>query len=117
MTQGPDTMALIYTTWPDAESAQSAAARLLEEGLIACANILAPARSVFRWAGEVQVETEVPALFKTAPARASQLAERIAALHPYDEPAIIRLAVERNGSSPAFLDWVIAETGPGRLGA
>ncbi|NQX94901.1 MAG: divalent cation tolerance protein CutA, partial [Erythrobacter sp.] len=41
--------ALIYTPLPDAKTARSIAGILLEENLIACANILGPVESVFRW--------------------------------------------------------------------
>ncbi len=48
MTRPESAMGLLYTTWPDRESAEAAAEALLAEGLIACANILGEARSVFR---------------------------------------------------------------------
>ena len=111
MTGSPSAMGLLYTTWPDAESAQSAAEALLNEGLIACANILGEARSVFRWKGEVQRETEIVALFKTSAGKAEATARRIADLHPYDEPAVLNLCVDPAGSSAAFLAWVASEAG------
>lgn len=111
MTEPHSAMGLLYTTWPDAESAESAAEALLAEGLIACANILGEARSVFRWKGEVQRETETIALFKTSAAKAERTAARIADLHPYDEPAVLNLSVDPSGSAPAFLAWIAAETG------
>lgn len=111
MTDAASAMGLLYTTWPDLESADGAAEALLSERLIACANILGEARAVFRWKGEVQRETEIVVLFKTAAGKAAQAARRIADLHPYDEPAVLNLAVRREGSSAAFLDWIEAETG------
>ena len=111
MTAPRSAMGLIYTTWPDADGAEAAAEALLGEGLIACANILGEARSVFRWRGEVQRETEIIALFKTSASQAERTAERIAELHPYDEPAVLNLAVDPAGSSAAFLAWVGSETG------
>lgn len=110
MPDSSDAMGLLYTTWPDEESAQAAARTLLGEGAIACANILGASRSLFEWQGEVQCETEIVALFKTGAASAARTAQRIAELHPYDEPAVLNLAVSRDGSSPGFLDWVTAQT-------
>lgn len=110
MTGSQSAMGLIYTTWPDEESAQAAARTLLEEGLVACANILGPSRSMFHWQGEVQCEIEIVALFKTGAASAERTARRIAELHPYDEPAVLNLRVDGQGSSPGFLDWVSAQT-------
>ena len=111
MSRPESAMGLLYTTWPDKESAEAAAEALLSEGLIACANILGEARSVFRWKGEVQREIEIIALFKTSAGKAERTAKRIADLHPYDEPAVLNLCVDPSGSSAAFLAWVTSQTG------
>ncbi|WBQ09481.1 divalent-cation tolerance protein CutA [Hyphomonadaceae bacterium ML37] len=104
-------MGLLYTTWPDAQSAESAAEAVLAEGLCACANILGESRSLFRWEGEMRREREIIALFKTSPGKAARLAERLARLHPYDEPCVIALTVDEAGSAPGFLAWVRGEVG------
>lgn len=103
-------LGLLYTTWPDEESAAAAAETLLGEELIACANILGRATSIFRWEGEARRETEIIALFKTAPERANALSRRLAELHPYEEPCILALDVAREASAPGFLAWARAET-------
>ena len=56
---------LIYTTWPDTESARAFAAEAVEARLAACANILGPMTSVYRWQGAVEQATETPMLLKT----------------------------------------------------
>ncbi|WP_199200591.1 divalent-cation tolerance protein CutA [Alkalicaulis satelles] len=104
-------MGLLYTTWPDAQSAETAAEAVLAEGLCACVNILGESRSLFRWEGEMRSEREIIALFKTSAGKASALSDRIARLHPYDEPCIIDLAVSPEGSSDGFLAWVRGEAG------
>jgi len=43
--------ALIWSVFADEESAAAAADRLLEDGLIACANIMPGVRSIYRWRG------------------------------------------------------------------
>lgn len=103
-------MMVLYTTWPDASTPEQAAQILLKERLIACANILAPMRSVFRWQGAVQRDEETPVLFKTSAERAGEAARRIAGLHPYEEPCIIALPVDSAASAPGFLAWVDAQT-------
>lgn len=95
-------VALIYVPCPSAEAADRLAAQLLEEGLIACANRLAPVRAHFVWEGAVQSEEEHPLLLKTAPDRAEAAAARAEALHPYDVPAVLRWTVAAN---PGFADW------------
>jgi periplasmic divalent cation tolerance protein len=112
MTDAQNAMGLLYTTWPDEASAQAAARTLLEDKLIACANILGPSTSIYRWQGKVENATEIVVLFKTGSETANKARDRIAALHPYDEPAILNLAVHQTGSSHAFLDWVRASVTP-----
>ncbi len=107
MTDSP--MGLLYTTWPDTESAESAAEAVLAEGLCACANILGESRSLFRWEGEMRREREIIALFKTSAGKAAALCDRLARLHPYDEPCVIALGVNETGSAPGFLAWVRGE--------
>ncbi|APE27483.1 divalent-cation tolerance protein CutA [Aurantiacibacter gangjinensis] len=80
--------ALIWCPFPDVESAKAAAQVLLEERLVACANIAPAMTSVFRYKDKVQSATEAGALFKTTGALLDAAIERLAALHPYDTPAI-----------------------------
>jgi periplasmic divalent cation tolerance protein len=58
-------MALVYTTWPDAETAEAAARQALARRLAACANIMGPMRAIYRWNGEIESSAETPMLLKT----------------------------------------------------
>ena len=60
---------LVLTNLPDHDSATALAAALVEARLVACANVLAPCTSVYRWQGAVETTTEVPLLIKTTAAR------------------------------------------------
>jgi len=81
--------ALIYAPFPDRDSARAAAGALLEEKLIACANILGDLEAVFVWQGEVQSAQEVGVLFKTDGSLLERATARLGSLHPYDTPAIL----------------------------
>ena len=105
-----DETIFLYTTWPDAETAEAAAGAAVDQGLAACANILAPMTSVYRWKGAVEQATEIPVTFKTTRARAAALNALIVARHPYETPCILALPVEAAASHPAFLAWIAAET-------
>lgn len=104
-----DGLTLLYTIWPDAESAETAGRRLINEGLAACVNILTPVRSIHRWKGQVVTADETPMLVKTTQAAAAAAAARLAGLHPYEVPAIIDLGVAADGTSAAFAAWVASE--------
>ncbi|MCC5981162.1 MAG: divalent-cation tolerance protein CutA [Oceanicaulis sp.] len=101
---------ILYTTWPDGDAAAQAAHTLLDEGLIACANIFPAGRSVFRWEGRIEDGAETVALFKTSPARAGDVRDRLIALHPYDEPCVLALDVDAATSAAGFLAWIGSET-------
>lgn len=102
---------LIYTTWPDAETAERVGAEAVAERLAACANVLAPMVSIYRWEGAIDRAAEVPMILKATATASERLRDFILARHPYDTPAIVALAVLADGSNPAFLDWIASQTG------
>ncbi|HTI67832.1 MAG TPA: divalent-cation tolerance protein CutA [Caulobacteraceae bacterium] len=106
-----DEAILVYTTWPDAETAGAAAQAAVEARAAACANIMAPIASIYRWEGEVERAVETPVLFKTTAAAAERLRALILARHPYDLPCFIALPVDAARSHPAYLAWLTAESG------
>lgn len=94
----------VYAIFGSEEEAHRVARRVIEERLAACANILAPCRSVYRWQGRIEEAQEVPVLFKATAAAADALVARIAELHDYDLPAAVIWPIA--GGHPPYLDWV-----------
>ena len=103
---------LIYTTWPDAQTAEDAGRAVVESGLAACANIIPGVVSVFRWEGQMKRESEVVMLLKTTVDQAAALIAALAARHPYDTPALVALDLDAAVSGQKFLDWIGAVCGP-----
>lgn len=99
---------LVLTNTPDAETARRIARHLVEAHLAACANALAPCRSVYRWQGQVEEAEEVPLLIKTTAARYPEVEAAIRALHPYELPEVVAVRLDRG--LPAYLAWVAQET-------
>lgn len=97
-------IALVYTLFPDRDSAGAAVRQCIHEGFAACANILAPCTSVYEWKGEIQENAEIPVLLKTTAARVDDLIERLSVLHPYEVPAILSWPVVR--AHHDFAKWV-----------
>ncbi len=95
---------LVLVTAGTEEEAARIARALVEEGLAACANLVPRVRSIYRWQGEVQDEAESLLLIKTTAGRLEALSERVAALHSYDVPEVIALALDRGRES--YLDWL-----------
>ena len=102
-----DGAALIWCPFADVASAEDVAATLLDEGLVACVNILPAVRSLYRWQGERASADEVGALFKTTAAALDRAVRRIEALHPYEAPAIAAWHCDAVGA--ATLGWLAAE--------
>jgi periplasmic divalent cation tolerance protein len=101
-------VSVVLVTAPDVETGARIARALVEEGLIACANVVPGIRSIYRWQGRVAEDTEVLLVLKTRASRCAALAARVKALHPYELPEVIALPVA--DGSEAYLDWVVAES-------
>jgi periplasmic divalent cation tolerance protein len=99
-------IATVYAVFADAAEAGRIAETVVTERLAACANILAPCRSIYRWQGAIEWAEEVPALFKTA--QADALIARIAALHSYDVPAAVAWPVAK--AHAPYEEWVRANS-------
>lgn len=85
---------------------------LVEDRLIACGNIVASVRSVYRWQGAVHDDPEDLIVMET---RSDDIDATIAAIqerHPYDVPKI--LAIAPDAVLPAYASWVMAQTAPSR---
>lgn len=80
--------ALIWSPFGSIEEARQAAQTLLQEKLVACANIVPEMLSIFRYEGKVQSASEVGVLFKTEARLLDVATSRLAELHPYETPAI-----------------------------
>lgn len=100
----------VLTNLPDSESAFNLARTLVERRLAACANVLAPATSFFRWDGRLQEASEIPVILKTTAGRYPELERALRELHPYDTPEI--LAFDARGGLPEYLAWVEDECKP-----
>ncbi|MCK6507290.1 divalent-cation tolerance protein CutA [Myxococcota bacterium] len=109
-------IAVVLVTCPDVDTAARLACSLVEERLAACGNVLPGLRSIYAWKGAVHDDAEVLLVLKTRRDRASELCDRVAALHPYEVPEAIALPVV--SGLPAYLGWVgdqvdAPQVGPG----
>lgn len=90
------------------EAVETLVTRIVESRLVACVNVISGVRSVYRWEGKVESDTESLLIMKTQRARMEQLIEAIEDAHPYEVPEVVALPVE--SGSHAYLDWVFRET-------
>jgi periplasmic divalent cation tolerance protein len=99
-----DEALLVLSTFPDAATAARISRQLVEQKCAACANLLPPVESIYRWEGKVENAQETLVLFKTSRARYRALERALRELHPYDVPEIIAVPIEQG--LPEYLRWV-----------
>ena len=99
---------LIYATAPNRAAALRIAHILVESRLVACANVVDGATSLYWWEGRLQEEQEAILVAKTISANVSAVVDKIKELHDYSCPCVVALDIAQG--NPAFLDWITAET-------
>ena len=99
---------LIYITTPTKEAAEKIANTLLDEKLIACANILPQMNSIYRWQGRIYNDSECVLILKTQEDQVARIKERVPALHEYKCPCLLVLPV-MDGYAP-YLEWLAEQS-------
>jgi periplasmic divalent cation tolerance protein len=100
-----DDLVILYTTWPDAETAASFGRLAVERKLAACANVLGPMLSIYRWDGAVQSEPETPMLLKTTSGAVDPLKTLIIQQHPHEVPCILAIPTDPKGCNLRYMEW------------
>ena len=98
----------VVLTAADADWLAGFTRTLVEERLAACAHLLTPIRSVYRWEGAVHDEPEARVGLHTRRSLVPAIVARTADGHPYDVPCVIALPVV--DGNPDYLAWIRAET-------
>ena len=102
---------LILSTTGTRDEAARIAETLVAERLAACVQ-LSPIESWYRWEGKVEHARETRLHIKTTADLADAVRQRLGALHSYDVPELVVIALE-NGS-PDYLAWIEESVGPFR---
>ncbi len=100
---------LVFSTFPDEDTAAGVVRTLVEEKLIACGNLVPGVRSIYAWEGKIEDTAEVLAVLKTSGPVYAKLEKRLLKLHPYDTPEIV--ALESGAATKAYAAWVEAAVG------
>ena len=95
---------IVLTTFPSDHDADTLARTLVSERLAACVNVLPLMQSIYRWKDAVEQAAERQLIIKTEQSQLESLKQRLTALHPYDVPEILVLAVADGGAS--YLRWI-----------
>ena len=98
---------VIFSSCPSAGEAEKVARGLVEKQLAACVTVIPGARSIYRWKGAVEEAGEHVLLIKSRRDLFPRLKEELAAMHSYEVPEILALAVVEG--SPSYIDWIDKE--------
>ncbi|WDQ17627.1 divalent-cation tolerance protein CutA [Rhodopirellula sp. P2] len=101
-------LTVLWSTVQSVEQAEAIAKGLLQERLAACVQIDSPIISHYVWEGRSCSEKEFRVVIKTTHQRTDQVIAWLAQNHPYDEPQIIALPVEK--ASLGYARWVAEST-------
>ncbi len=95
---------IVFSTFATEADAVRVARVLVEERLVACAQLVPGARSIYRWQDEVRDEAEVVVLMKTRKQDWTALLSRLHELHPYETPECV--AVRVAAGAPKYMAWL-----------
>lgn len=101
----------ITTTVEDPADAQRIGEALLASGHVACVKLMGRASSHYWWHGTIEHAEEEILLALTTRAHATEVAQLIASIHPYEAPEIVARDVEV--LEPRYAAW-LHETLDGR---
>jgi periplasmic divalent cation tolerance protein len=108
MTERLTGFGVVLVTTASETEAENLAIALLNDRLAACVSIY-PMRSIYRWQGQIENESEWQLVIKTDLKQFEQLSEKIQELHSYAVPEIIALPIV--AGSQTYLDWLASHTG------
>jgi periplasmic divalent cation tolerance protein len=95
---------LVLVTTANKEEAEKIVQKLLEEKLIACANIINPVTSHFHWSGKIDCAEECLVVMKSRLDHFEELMKCVKDLHSYEVPEVLALPIL--AGSEAYLGWM-----------
>lgn len=106
MIEATSTARIVMTTVVSPEEATRLGRTLVEERLAACATLLPPVHSIYRWQGKIESSAETLLLLKTDSDQLPALEVRLQELHGYQTPEFLVLGIE--AGSHSYLKWLHA---------
>jgi len=95
---------IVFVNTANKVEAEKISRTLLEERLIACANIVNPVASFFHWKGKIDCADEYLVIMKSRLDLFAALEERVKALHSYEVPEILALPIVEGSAD--YLAWM-----------
>jgi periplasmic divalent cation tolerance protein len=100
----------LFTTTESRNDAEMISREVVEKRLAACAQVLGPITSTYRWKEEIEKTEEWLCIMKSRSDLFNQLEEAIKSIHPYEEPEIVAAPIVLGSHS--YLEWLDREVKP-----
>jgi len=97
----------VVTTTENKEDAEKIAKVLVEKRLAACAQLVGPIVSTYWWKGAIENAEEWLCYMKTHKSLYDELEKALKAIHPYETPEIVAVAIVCGSSD--YLEWLNTE--------
>ena len=95
---------IILTTTSSNKEAEIIGSKLVDKKLAACVNIIPNIKSIYRWKGKINEDSEYLLIIKTVKRVEEDVFENICKLHSYDTPEMISIPV--TGGEKSYLNWL-----------
>ncbi len=95
---------IVLVTTASKKEAEKISQHLLEQKLIACANIIGPMISHFHWSGKIERAEEFLILMKSRLDLFEKISAEVKELHSYELPEVLALPIL--AGSDSYLTWL-----------
>jgi len=95
---------VVFITTPNEDEAAKIARALVEARLAGCVNIVRNIRSIYRWQGNIEDDTEVLMIAKTKKKLFNALEKKVKELHSYSVPEIIAMPIAEGSNE--YIQWL-----------
>ena len=102
------TASFVYMTASDKTEALKIGRTLVEERLVACANVIDNMTSVYWWEGTIEDSAEAVLIAKTKKSLVEAVINRVKELHSYSCPCVVALPIQDGNAD--YLGWIEKET-------
>jgi periplasmic divalent cation tolerance protein len=99
-------ISIFYITCPDSVVGEKISTILLENKLIACANLIPMMTSLYWWNDKIEKSSEVLLLLKTNPIFKKQIEEKLNEIHPYQ--VFCLLEIPTASINDKYLNWLVS---------
>ncbi len=100
----PKEFILLYITCKNKEEALKLGKSLVQEKLVACANIIDSMHSIYSWNNEIVEDSESILILKSISSKFKSIELRIKEIHSYTNPCIVCFQMEEG--SREYLEWI-----------